>query len=345
MPENQQTLVYVGEALNWFCNIEKINKTSIECRTPSINKKYSPGTPVSVVVSTRLLILNSCSGKCSFTYNSASASPSLTTSSTLKTNVGTVTLNGTLLVDSNNFAEVTLTNSVTGEIVVLPATNTSNTSVTFNVTNYVFSGTYLVKVRNAIGESNGLSLIVYWNPGTVSWGAGGSNAGNIITLSSGAGYPKEIDNKIFSVSLKSPGMVYPLNIVSCCGSNTISMEMPASPSGTAFTLTFTGPTNVVTKTYSTSTYYTPTANITSLSSSLNTSVGAKNISFIATNSYITTILSIKLVSTLNKDHAINIPNSTWNTNGTGANATTTFTAVLNAGSYRLVVNSAPYGYI
>jgi hypothetical protein len=91
-------------------------------------------------------------------------------------------LNGTLLVDSNNFAEVTLTNSISGDIVVLPATNISNTSVTFNVTKDVVSGTYLVKVRNTIGDSNGLSLVVYWNPGTVSWGAGGSTAGNIITL-------------------------------------------------------------------------------------------------------------------------------------------------------------------
>jgi hypothetical protein len=122
-------------------------------------------------------------------------------------------LNGTFLVDSNNFAEVTLTNTVTGDVVVFSATNISNTSVTFNVTKDVISGSYLVKVRNAIGESNGLSLVVYWNPGTVSWGAGGSNAGNIITVSSGAGYPSEIDGKTFRVSITSPGTVYPANIV------------------------------------------------------------------------------------------------------------------------------------
>ena len=254
-------------------------------------------------------------------------------------------MNGTFLVDSNNFAEVTLTNTVTGDVVVFSATNISNTSVTFNVTKDVISGSYLVKVRNAIGESNGLSLVVYWNPGTVSWGAGGSNAGNIITVSSGAGYPSEIDGKTFRVSITSPGTVYPANIVSCCSGNNISIEMPAAPSGTAFTFTFTGPSNVVTKTYTTSTYYTPTANITSVSSTLDTSVGAKNITFTATNAYATTILGIKLVSTLNKDHTIVIANGTWNTSGTGTNATTTFKATLNAGSYRLVVNSAPYGYI
>ena len=121
--------------------------------------------------------------------------------------------------------------------------------------------------------------------------------------------------------------------------------MPPAPTGTVFTLTFTGPTNVITRTYSTSTFNTPTANITAVSSSLNTSVGANNITFKATNSYPATILSIKLVSTLNKDHTIVVPNGTWNTTGTGSNATTTFSATLNAGSYKLLVNTSPYGYI
>jgi hypothetical protein len=40
-----------------------------------------------------------------------------------------------------------------------------------------------------------------------------------------------------------------------------------------------------------------------------------------------------------------IPNATWTTTGTGSNATTTFEATLNAGSYKLLVNTSPYGYI
>ena len=141
-------------------------------------------------MSTRLLILNSCTGKCNFTYKTADSSPYITTSSAQKTNVGAITLNGTFLIDSNNFAEVTLTNTVTGDVVVLPATSISNTSVIFNVTKDVVAGNYLVKVRNAVGESNGLALAVYWNPGTVSWGAGGSTAGNVVSISNGAGYPR-----------------------------------------------------------------------------------------------------------------------------------------------------------
>ena len=30
----QQTLAYVGFALNWFCTIESITTTEIKCRTP-----------------------------------------------------------------------------------------------------------------------------------------------------------------------------------------------------------------------------------------------------------------------------------------------------------------------
>jgi hypothetical protein len=108
-------------------------------------------------------------------------------------------------------------------VVVLPPTNISNTSATFNVTKDVIAGNYLVKVRNALGESNGLALAVNWNPGTVSWGAGGSTAGNIVSISNGAGYPSQIDGKTFSVSMRGGSIVYPLKIVSCCTSNSISI--------------------------------------------------------------------------------------------------------------------------
>lgn len=56
--DRQNTLVYIGDTLNWFCTIESITTTEIKCRTPAISRFYSVGSPVSVVVSTRLLILN-----------------------------------------------------------------------------------------------------------------------------------------------------------------------------------------------------------------------------------------------------------------------------------------------
>jgi hypothetical protein len=42
-PATGDTLVYVGSTLNWFCAIESINSTVIQCRTPPISKDYQPG--------------------------------------------------------------------------------------------------------------------------------------------------------------------------------------------------------------------------------------------------------------------------------------------------------------
>lgn len=104
-PDAQNTLVYIGDTLNWFCNIENITATQIKCRTPPISKAYAVGTPVKVYVSTRLIILNSCVGSCStFTYMAADSSPILTAISSTTTNVGSITLTGTTLLDSNSFA-------------------------------------------------------------------------------------------------------------------------------------------------------------------------------------------------------------------------------------------------
>lgn len=104
-PASQQTLVYIGDTLNWFCNIESITSTQIKCRTPMISSSYSPGTAVNVYASTRLIIINSCpSGACTFTYLDAAVSPKITTISSANVDVSIVTLNGTNLLDSSNFA-------------------------------------------------------------------------------------------------------------------------------------------------------------------------------------------------------------------------------------------------
>ncbi len=50
------TQVYIGFSLNWNCKIESISSTLIKCRTPNISSEYTPGTPVDVVVTSRLII-------------------------------------------------------------------------------------------------------------------------------------------------------------------------------------------------------------------------------------------------------------------------------------------------
>jgi IPT/TIG domain len=78
-PAYSDTLVYIGDTLNWFCNIETITKTQITCRTPDISKYYAPGSAQRVVISTKLYQFNSCPGdSCNFTYLTSALSPNLT---------------------------------------------------------------------------------------------------------------------------------------------------------------------------------------------------------------------------------------------------------------------------
>lgn len=107
---------------------------------------------------------------------------------------------------------------------------------------------------------------------------------------------------------------------------------------------FAGPANTVNKTYTASVYSTPTGNITAVTSDTNAIVGPKNITFVSSNTTLN-ITAIKLVSTLDSSHVINVGAGTWTTTVSGSTATTTFAATLSAGSYKLLVSTAGYGYI
>lgn len=154
--DTQNTQVYVGDTLNWFCTIESMTSTQILCRTPAISKYYAVGSPVAVVAATRLIILNECGGVCNFTYMASGDSPSLTaisaTSASISgTSTKTITLTGTNLIDSNSFAQVALTHKISGKTTIFSSASATSTSVTFTLTSAVISGNYYVKVRNQIG--------------------------------------------------------------------------------------------------------------------------------------------------------------------------------------------------
>lgn len=143
----QETLVYVGFTLNWFCTIESITTTQIQCRTPAISDKYTVGSAVQVVVSTRLLLLNKCTGSCSFTYLDTANSPALSaishSSTTVKgTNTKAITLTGTTLIDSNSFADVGLKHSITKVTTAMTATSSSAISVVFDLVSSIVSANY-----------------------------------------------------------------------------------------------------------------------------------------------------------------------------------------------------------
>ena len=147
----QQTLAYVGWALNWFCNIETINSTVITCRTPPINPTYNVSTPLNVVVSTRLIIFNSCTGNCTFRYLPVTASPNISRINVTLIGTGYVGLNGTLFNDVKNTTSVILTNTGTGAVYFLNFTSCNATNLSFIITNTIPTGKYNVKIRNLLG--------------------------------------------------------------------------------------------------------------------------------------------------------------------------------------------------
>lgn len=227
-PAAQETLVYLGEALDWFCAIETITTTTITCRTPKINDFYTPGTAYKFITSTRLVVFSTCpANNCEFTYQPLSASPNITAISAANTNVGTITITGTNLIDSNSFAEVVLYNALDNATTVLPSSASTATSVSFQVTANVIAGKYNVQVRNLVGQSNPIPMSVNLSPGTVSWASGGSRAGGIISINNGAGFPAKLDGTLFAVTITSGGgIVHPVKVVSCCAGNSISLEVP-----------------------------------------------------------------------------------------------------------------------
>jgi len=271
----------------------------------------------------------------------AASSPTLLSLSSSNVSAGNtnLTLTGANLLDSNNFAQGVLTNTITGDVVVL--SSSSSSAVVWSIGYNLVSGTYAVKVRNAYGESNSLQLVVTWNPGTLNVTAG-STAGGIVKFSSGAGYPSSIDGVAFSVTVSTSTTKYPTNIITCCTGNTLELEMPTAADGSVLVISFAGPVNTVNYTFYYSTNSTPAANIIAL---MDLDNGDKKVSFFNTTDLTATINSIRLVSTLDSSHSINVNVGSLVVTQSGTSVFTSFTATLKAGSYKLLANTSPYGYI
>lgn len=149
-PSYSDTLVYVGDELNWFCRIETITTTQITCRTPPIASSYLPGDNQRVVISTKLYSLSTCPGNnCNFIYLSQTASPNLTKiSASSAAGAVQLTLNGSGFIVSTT-CSVSLTSQANSSVVyAVPSDNCTNTSATFTVPRSVPSANYWVRVRN-----------------------------------------------------------------------------------------------------------------------------------------------------------------------------------------------------
>ena len=120
-----------------------------------------------------------------------------------------------------------------------------------------------------------MTLSVGLSIGSRSWSSSGaSTAGGLVSFTNGGAYPASIDGLSFAVTVASTTMNYPVNIVSCCAANSMSLEIPAVADGTTLTISLKGPVDTKSKTYTASTAQTPMATITS---SHSVSVGSNNI--------------------------------------------------------------------
>lgn len=149
-PAYSDTLVYIGDRLNWFCNIETITTTQITCRTPQISSTYTVGESQRVVVSTKLYLFNTCPGNnCNFSYVDITASPSLASISQSTANAVTLTLTGVRFDSPAGSCSVSITSAANSSLIYTASTiSCSSTSARFTVPSTVPSGNYLVKVRN-----------------------------------------------------------------------------------------------------------------------------------------------------------------------------------------------------
>jgi len=59
-PVLEETLVFVGNEINWLCTVEQLNSTNILCRTPPFNEYYNISQPQPVVLTNRLMVDSTC---------------------------------------------------------------------------------------------------------------------------------------------------------------------------------------------------------------------------------------------------------------------------------------------
>lgn len=184
---------------------------------------------------------------------------------------------------------------------------------------------------------------VSWNVGTASFPNQGSAAGGVFSFTNGLGYPIDLTNTAFSVSLSAivNNVVtpYPVSVVSCCSGNSISLVLPATAFNTKLTITFTGPVNTVTKQFTSATYYTSTA---TLSSAGTVSAGLISVTLNVTKkSPSSTIQSVSVLSAINSSFSVPVPTWTFDSTKTFVS----FSVTLPPGNYKFQVSSADGYYL
>ena len=120
-PDPAENQVFVGGAMNWFCDVFAATTTQLQCRTPPIHPEYTT-LAQTVDVFSRITNQAICSGTCVFTYNNATFPTIVAPTSPIYNANQDVTLIGTGLVVGGVLPTVWVG---TVQATVVFATNTS----------------------------------------------------------------------------------------------------------------------------------------------------------------------------------------------------------------------------
>lgn len=330
-PALDETLVFIGLEMNWLCSVQSVNTTDILCRTPPINQYYNVSVAQKVTLTNRLMVDNTCSGTCSFSYIPLSQSPSLSAISTNSITTGTITLTGANL--NLGTPVVVLTNKKTGLATTVTPTSATATSLVFTVPS-VQSGEYNVKVRvDPVGQSNAYLLVVNGAIVTKS-PAVISTAGGKYTIS-GSGLPNGWPNANYALTLTQNKVVIQPSIF-YASPTTFVVNIPASVSGEVFNLTLTTPNGLfLNAVVASSTANTPLLTLTTPTTA---SFGTTSFTFTQTN-----------LKTIAPDyveiHSIYNPSEAYNgTIASSSSGTVIFSVSLTGGSYGFRFYFASYGW-
>ena len=100
-PASGSSNVFVGTAMNSYCEITAITETSITCTVPRMKDEYNVEDQLDVVVTGRIIEESECAGTCNFKFVSA-GTPTVTTTEFLDVTAGTsLTIQGTGLTGSS----------------------------------------------------------------------------------------------------------------------------------------------------------------------------------------------------------------------------------------------------
>ena len=241
---------YIGDAINWSCNILTASTTQITCITPPRNTLYTNAAQPVVVVG-RAMIDSTCEGACTFTYSSTT--PTVQLPSSLNYVGGTsYVLQGTLF-NNNGVAPKVKVGNTFATIV-----SSTSTSVTFIYPNLV-AGTYPLNVyvdgvgyaSPTLNSTTALSVTGLSN-------STGSTVGNVIYLMGNGLTPS--DSIAFNLTITKSTTKYAYTIVSDSPSQ-LGVKFMGGANNFVYTFNYAYNGTVFSFNYTTLTTSTPRVNL------------------------------------------------------------------------------------